>query len=85
MRDLVRARPLPPIHMKGISREVVPYAVEGLLGELAQRAQVISEHGKGLDLFIDLDVIDDNGVERAKKRLSEALLALTARGKPATS
>ena len=45
--------------MKGISREVVPYAVEGLLGELAQRAQVISEHGKGLDLFIDLDVIDD--------------------------
>ena len=38
VRDLVRAHPLPAITMKGISREVVPYAVEGLLGELAQRA-----------------------------------------------
>ena len=52
--------------MKGISREVVPYAVEGLLGELPQRAQVISEHGKGLDLFIDLDVIDDHAAERTQ-------------------
>ncbi|TIL80283.1 MAG: adenylate/guanylate cyclase domain-containing protein, partial [Mesorhizobium sp.] len=33
VRDLVRARPLAPIAMKGISREVVPYEVEGLLGE----------------------------------------------------
>ena len=30
VRDLVRAKPLPPITMKGISREVVPYAVEGI-------------------------------------------------------
>ena len=37
VRDMVRARPLPPIAMKGISREVVPYSVEGLLSELAQR------------------------------------------------
>ena len=83
VRDLVRAHPLPPIHMKGISREVVPYAVEGLLGELAQRAQVISEHGKGLDLFIDLDVLDDNAAERTKQRLQELLAALERRAKPA--
>ncbi|RWN57329.1 adenylate/guanylate cyclase domain-containing protein [Mesorhizobium sp.] len=84
VRDLVRARPLAPIAMKGISREVVPYEVEGLLGELAQRPQVISEHATGLDLFLDVEAIDEKGVERAKKRLSEALLALTARSKPAT-
>ncbi|MER8731790.1 adenylate/guanylate cyclase domain-containing protein [Mesorhizobium sp. M1227] len=83
VRDLVRARPLAPIAMKGISREVVPYEVEGLLGELAQRPQVISEHATGLDLFLDVEAIDENGVERAKKRLSEALLALTIRSKPA--
>jgi adenylate cyclase len=82
VRDLVRARPLAPIAMKGISREVVPYAVEGLLGELAQRDQVISEHATGLDLFLDLEAMDENGVERAKKRLAEALLALTVRGRP---
>ncbi len=68
--------------MKGISREVVPYAVEGLLGELAQRSLVISEHATGLELFLDLDAIDDAGVERAKKRLAEALLALTVRQMP---
>jgi adenylate cyclase len=82
VRDLVRARPLDSIKMKGISREVVPYTVEGLLGDLAQRDQVISEHVTGLDLFLDLDAIDDDGVQRAKKRLSEALLALSVRGKP---
>ena len=83
VRDLVRAYPLPPIHIKGISREVVPYAVEGLLGELPQREQVISEHGKGLDLFIDLDVLEDNAAERTKQRLRELLDALERRPKPA--
>jgi adenylate cyclase len=83
VRDLVRARPLDPIKMKGISRDVVPYAVEGLLGDLAQRDQVISEHVTGMDLFLDLDAIDEDGIQRAQKRLSEALLALTVRGKPA--
>jgi adenylate cyclase len=85
VRDLVRARPLAPIAMKGISREVVPYKVEGLLGEMAQRPQVISEHSTGLDLFLDVEAIDDNGVEQARKRLSEALIALARRSKPATS
>jgi class 3 adenylate cyclase len=79
VRDMVRARPLPAIAMKGISREVVPYAVEGLLGDLAQRPQVISEHATGLDFFLDLEAIDDKAAERAKKRLAEALLALTDR------
>jgi len=79
VRDMVRARPLPPIAMKGISREVVPYSVEGLLGDLAQRPQVISEHAIGLDLFLDLEALDERSVERARQRLAEALLALTAK------
>lgn len=83
VRDLVRAQPLPGIQVKGISREVVPYAVEGFLGDLAQRSQVISEHAKGLDLFIDLDVIDDRAAERTKRRLKELLAALEGRARPA--
>lgn len=76
VRDMVRARPLEPILMKGIKREVIPYAVEGLLGELAQRPQVIIEHVPGLDLFLDLDAIKHHEIERAKRRLAEALAAL---------
>src|SRR4028118_1618776 len=79
VRDMARARRLPAIAMKGISREVVPYAVEGLLSDLAQRPQVISEHATGLDFFLDLEAIDDKAAERAKQRLAEALLALTDR------
>ena len=83
VRDMVRAAPLRPISMKGISREVVPYSVEGLLGELAQRPQVISEHAKGLDLFLDLEAMDERSIERAQKRLAEALLAVSVHTKPA--
>ena len=76
VRDLVRARPLPPIEMKGISRPVVPYSVEGLLSEFAQRSQVFYEHATGMDIFLDLDAIDEEAAGRARERLSEALRVL---------
>jgi class 3 adenylate cyclase len=79
VRDMVRARPLPPIAMKGISHAVVPYAVEGLLGELGQRTQVISEHTTGLDLFLDTEVVDDRAAEHARRVLVDAIVALDAR------
>jgi class 3 adenylate cyclase len=81
VRDLVRARPLPSISMKGISRKVVPYVVEGMIGEVGQRTQVISEHATGMDLFLDLDALDTKARTRARRRLSEALAALDG-GKP---
>jgi adenylate cyclase len=85
VRDMVRARPLAAITMKGISREIVPYAVEGLVGEVQQRANIISEHATGLDLFLDLEVIDKAAVDRTRRLLQEALAALDRRAKsPAT-
>jgi adenylate cyclase len=79
VRDVVRARPLPSITMKGIRRPVVPYAVDGLLGEIAQRAQVISEHATGIDIFVDTAVVDDQVAERARRVLQDALAALDRR------
>jgi class 3 adenylate cyclase len=79
VRDIVRARPLPPITMKGISRTVVPYAVDGLLDEVGQRAQVISEHAVGVDIFLDTAVVDDKAAERTRRVLQEALAALEQR------
>jgi len=79
VRDLVRAKPLAAIQMKGISRPVVPYAVEGLLGELAQRTRVISEHETGVDVFVDLDVIDRETAARTIRTLQEVLDALDAK------
>jgi hypothetical protein len=41
--DMVRARAMDPISMKGISREVVPYVIDEVAGEFANRPKVISE------------------------------------------
>ena len=76
VREVVRAHPLPPITMKGISRQVVPYAVDGLVDEVKQRPHVISEQATDVDLFLDLDVIDREAVERTRRLLQNALTAL---------
>jgi len=82
VRDLVRASPLEPIAMKGISRKVVPYRFEGLVDEMKQRPNVISEHATGVDLFLDLAVIDRGAVERTRRLLQDALAALELKTKP---
>ena len=79
VRDLVSATPMAPIALKGVSRKVVPYVVEGILGEVAQRSQVIAEQATGLDLFVDLDAIDEETAERVRRRLRSALDALERR------
>ena len=85
VNDIVRAHPLPPIKVKGISREIVPYAFEGLLDEMKQRPNVISEHSTGVDLFLDLDVIDKAAVDRTRRMLQQALAAIEAKAKLGTA
>ena len=76
VRNHVLAHPLPPITMKGISRDVVPYAVEGALDEEGRHIPVFSEHMIGLDFYLDPSVIDAAGVARIQALLAEALAAL---------
>jgi adenylate cyclase len=85
VRDMVRARPIEAIAMKGISRQVVPYVVEGLVKEMEQRANVISEHATGLDIFLDLEVIDKTAAERTRRLLQQALAALELKAKTETT
>jgi adenylate cyclase len=85
VRDMVRARPMEAISMKGISRQIVPYVVEGLVKEMEQRANVISEHATGLDIFLDLEVIDKIAVERTRRLLRQALAALERKSRTDTT
>ena len=41
VRDILVAQALPPITMKGISREVVPYAVKGILDAARRKGRDI--------------------------------------------
>ena len=82
VRRMIEAHPLPEIHMKGISREVVPYRVEGMLDASGARMPVVSEHMTGLDLYLDPTIIDEGTSERVEGVLKDALEALQ-RHKPA--
>ena len=75
VRDIVAAHALPPITMKGISREVVPYSVDNVLDDTA-RGDVIVERVAGLDFYLDPSVVDPQGVDRIRLILSDALAAL---------
>jgi len=82
VRGMLEAHPLPPIRMKGISREVVPYVVEGILDASGAMTSIVSEHITGLDLYLDPTMIDARTSERVEGVLREALEALR-RHKPA--
>ncbi|HEY8027511.1 MAG TPA: adenylate/guanylate cyclase domain-containing protein [Burkholderiaceae bacterium] len=76
VRDMVAAHALPPTTMKGISREIVPYAIEGLLDASGNVVQVFTEHATGLDLYLDLGRIDADQARSLKSVLQKAIDAL---------
>ena len=79
VRDIVAARALPQISVKGINRPVVPYAVEGVLDEAGRKVEIFSEHMTGLDFYLDPRAIDAAAVERIRKTLRNAIAALDQR------
>ena len=76
VRDTVVARALPPITMKGISREVVPYAVEGVLDAAGNPVEIFSEHMAGLDFYLDPTMVSAGSADRIRAVLRKALSAL---------
>ncbi|NJD34115.1 MAG: adenylate/guanylate cyclase domain-containing protein [Betaproteobacteria bacterium] len=76
VRDLVAAHSLPAVTMKGIAREVVPYAIEGLMAPDGTTLEVFSEHSTGLDLYMDLGRIDKSTSESVRSVLNQAISAL---------
>ena len=80
VRDIVAARALPQISVKGISRTVVPYVVEGVLDEAGRKIEIFSEHMTGLDFYLDPRAVDATALERIRETLKNAIAALEGRG-----
>ena len=80
VRDIVAARALPEITVKGISRAVVPYVVEGVLDEAGRKIEIFSEHMTGLDFYLDPRAVDATALERIRETLRNAIAALEGRG-----
>jgi adenylate cyclase len=81
VRDILVAHALPPITMKGISREVVPYAVEGMLDAMGQMVEIFSEHMTGLDFYLDPSMVNVGSAERIRALLQKAITALDRSGR----
>ncbi len=75
-RDMLSARPLAPMRMKGIGREVEPYVVKGPLDGEGGEAEIFSAHLKGVDFFMDPAALGADARARVRELLSRALVAL---------
>jgi class 3 adenylate cyclase len=78
VRDIVTAKALPPITMKGISRDVVPYAIESMTEEAGATPGVVVERVPGLDLYLDPSQAAAQDLGRIRNALKEALASLEA-------
>ena len=76
VRGMITAHTLPAISMKGISRQVVPYAVDGIVDAEGGRTEIISEHLSGLDLYLDPTMVTSGGDEKIRSVLRRALAVL---------
>src|SRR6476660_9158236 len=62
--DVLAGHSLPPITMKGISREVIPYSVDIVL-DSSTTGEVIVERITGLDFYLDSSIVDAQGADRS--------------------
>ena len=76
VRDIVVAQAVAPITMKGISREVIPYAVSGILDPENKGVRVFSEHLTGADFYLNANMIEASDAAHLRKVLQNALQAL---------
>src|SRR5215213_3619112 len=74
--DMVRAGAQAPIALKGISRQVIPYAVEGSRENGPDEQLAITEHAPGIDLFLDVKALNVSSAERVAHVLQSALTAV---------
>src|SRR6202165_5229937 len=82
--DVITAHALPPITMKGISREVVPYSVDSIVDESGEKGGVVIERMPGLDIYLDPSIVKSADAERIRSVLKGALASLANRQRIAT-
>ena len=59
----------------------MPYVLEGVAAESSDGPRIINSQTKGVDVFVDLEALDDSSAEQARAVLEEAITALDERAK----
>jgi adenylate cyclase len=76
VNDIASAHPLASISMKGISREVIPYAIDNVLTTSAEAGHIIAERIPGMDFYLDASMINESDAARIRSILGNALAIL---------
>jgi adenylate cyclase len=76
VRDVVAARPLPPIPAAEMGRDVVPYAVDRWLDANGTSERTFDEHLLGLDFYLDPRLLDRSTAGRVRELLRSAVADL---------
>jgi len=76
VRDHVPADPMEPIQVKGIARDVQPYAVRGIFEESGKKKRFIRKEAEGMRYFFDLERMDPKRRKRAAKELERIVSTL---------
>jgi adenylate cyclase len=71
VRDIVTAHEQPPMRVKGISRDVIPYVVDGLIEAAGRPSTVIDFHVPGLDVRLDPARVSPEDAERIRTLLRD--------------
>jgi adenylate cyclase len=79
VRESYVGHALPAIQMKGISRPVVPYVIDGILAPAGVETRLFREHMPGLDLYLDPSILTEEAAARTRSLLQQALAAMDAR------
>ena len=75
VKNEIDAVPREPIQVKGISKPVTPYSVEGIFDDMDQGRTFIRSETEGMRLFVDLrELSDERRLEIAKELESKASL-----------
>ena len=76
VRDLVAAQAPPAITMQGISRPIIPYAIQGLLDSKGETVRVFRKHMTGLELYLNPNMVEAGSAAHIPRVLQDALQAL---------
>jgi class 3 adenylate cyclase len=82
VRDILIAHPRPPMRIKGVSRDVTPYAVKGMLDANGGTGEIFAAHMTGVDVHIDPGAIAAEAAPKVRALLQRALMALDASAGP---
>ena len=76
VRDRVSAHALDEISMKGISRPVVPYMVDGGISAAGSNMPTLSENKLGFTMYLDVGSLAENDKDHARQVLQDAMKIL---------